>query len=130
MPEPLMVRRGDIVWLDCDPSVGVEPQKVRTCVVVSNDIANRHAAALTVVPTLRYSAERAGRPYMVDLRQPRSTLDQARVANASAVMTYDRRRVRSRAGRVHADALAELDLALARHLGLANLAGDGTPDSA
>jgi mRNA interferase MazF len=109
---PLEVRRGDVIWIECDPSIGTEPKKVRTCVVVSNDIANRVAAAITVVPTLRYTRDRASRPFMVDLRAPRSSLKQARVANAAMVTTYDRSRVRARAGRVHRDAMERIDRAL------------------
>ena len=114
-------QRGDVLWISCDPSVGVEPQKLRTCVVVSNDIANEFGAAVTVVPTQRYTAERASRGYMVDLRAPLSTLDEDRVANASMVMTYDRRRIVSRAGRLSEEAEALLDRALALHLALDEL---------
>ena len=119
--EPVEVRRGDILWIQCDPSVGVEPRKTRTCVVVSNDIANRYGQALTVVPTQAYTLERVARAYMVDLRKPRSTLADARVANASMVMTYDRRRVVRRAGRVLPEAQRVLDRALSLHLGLATI---------
>jgi mRNA interferase MazF len=49
--EPVEFRRGDILWIQCDPSVGVEPRKTRTCVVVSNDVANRYGQAVTVIPT-------------------------------------------------------------------------------
>jgi mRNA interferase MazF len=115
------IRRGDILWICCDPSVGSEPKKTRTCVVVSNDIANRYGRAITVVPTQDFTAERAARAYMVDLRRPRSTLDAPRVANASMVMTYDRARVVSKAGRVAPDTLLRLDEALTMHLGLAAL---------
>jgi len=111
-------RRGDILWIQCDPSVGVEPRKTRTCVVVSNDIANRFGRALTVVPTQAYTAERAERAYMVDLRAPRSTLTEARVANASMIMTYDRARVVRRAGRLSPATQQDLDRALNMHLGL------------
>ncbi len=111
-------RRGDILWINCDPSVGAEPTKTRTCVVVSNDIANTWGAVVTVVPTQRYTAERASRAYIVDLRAPRSTLQRARVANASMVMTYDRARVVRKAGRLHADAMVALNEALSLHLGL------------
>jgi mRNA interferase MazF len=117
---PAEVRRGDILWIDCDPSVGAEPRKVRSCVVVSNDLANRHGATITVVPTLSYRADRARRPFMVDLRRPRSTMDTSRVANASLVTTYDRARVASRAGRAGPDAMKAIDRALAIHLGLAD----------
>lgn len=117
-PEPLRFRRGEVLWINCDPSVGVEPRKTRSCVVVSNDVANEFGAALTVVPTQEWTAERAGRTYMVDLRAPRSSLREPRVANASMVMTYDRQRVVSRAGKLHRDAVAALDRALQIHLGL------------
>ena len=116
--EPVEFRRGDILWIQCDPSVGVEPRKTRTCVVVSNNVANRHGQAVTVVPTQAYTADRAARTYMVDLRTPRSTLAAARIANASMVMTYDRGRVVARVGRVARDALRALDRALSIHLGL------------
>ena len=116
--EPLRLRRGDVLWINCDPSVGVEPRKTRTCVVVSNDVANQFAAAVTVVPTQSFTVERAARAYMVDLRKPRSTLGEPRVANASMIMTYDRARVVSKAGRLHGDALRALDGALSLQLGL------------
>lgn len=109
---------GDILWIQCDPSFGVEPQKIRTCVVVSNDIANQHGQAITIVPTQAYTAERARRAYMVDLRTPRSDLKEARVANASMIMTYDRRRVIKRAGRIARETQDTLDQAVSLHLGL------------
>jgi mRNA interferase MazF len=117
-PESDWFRRGDILWIQCDPSVGVEPRKTRTCIVVSNDIANRYAQAVTVIPTQAYSMERGTRSYMVDLRAPRSTLRAARIANASMVMTYDRDRIVRRAGRVAPDTQHAIDRALGIHLGL------------
>lgn len=116
--EPVDFRRGDILWIQCDPSRGVEPRKTRTCVVVSNDVANRYGQAVTVIPTQTYTAERAARTYMVDLRVPRSTLAAARVANASMIMTYDRDRVVRRAGRISAETQRAVDGALGIHLGL------------
>jgi mRNA interferase MazF len=117
-PPELAIRRGDILWIRCDPSVGAEPRKTRTCVVVSNDIANRFGQAVTVIPTQAYSAERAERAYMTDLRRPRSNLVDDRVANASMVMTYDRARVFKRAGNVTPETLDRIDRALAVHLAL------------
>lgn len=111
--------RGDIVWLNCDPSVGVEPRKTRTCIVVSNNIANQFGQAVTVIPTQAFTEERAARAYMVDLRAPRSDLKERRVANASMVMTYDRSRVASIAGRISKGTLTRVDAALRLHLDLA-----------
>jgi mRNA interferase MazF len=118
-PEPVEFRRGDLLWIECDPSVGVEPRKTRTCVVVPNDVANQYSQVVTVTPTQAYTAERAARQYMVDLRKPRSTLIDARVANASMIMTYDREPVVNRAGRVSAESERALDRAPATHLALA-----------
>jgi mRNA interferase MazF len=116
--ESLELRRGDVVWVNCEPSVGAEPKKIRTCVVVSNDIANRFGQIITAVPTQRFSPERKARAYMVDLRAPRSTLKADRVANASMVTSWDRSRVLKREGRVTAETLHRLDVALRLHLGL------------
>src|SRR5205823_4714565 len=88
---------------------------------VSNDIANRFGQAVTVVPTQAHTRERAARAYVVDIRRPRSNLTDARVANASMVMTYDRSRVVKRAGRVSSDAQRALDRALAVHLALVSV---------
>jgi len=107
-----------VIWVRCEPSVGAEPTKVRTAVVVSNDMANRFGATLTCVPTQKFTAERKGRRYMVDLRAPRSTLKDDRVANASMVTTWDRSRVLKREGSLRGDALRDLDAALRLHLGL------------
>ncbi len=123
MPEAIEFRRGDVLWISCGPSVGVEPRKTRTCVVVSNDLANRFGQAVTVVPTQAYTKQRAARAYVVDLRKPRSSLTDARVANASMVMTYDRVRVVKRAGRISRETQAAVDRALCVHLGL--LGGGG-----
>jgi mRNA-degrading endonuclease toxin of MazEF toxin-antitoxin module len=52
--------RDDILWICCDRSVGGEPRKPRTCIVVSNDIANRYGQAIAVVPTQAYTAVSTG----------------------------------------------------------------------
>ena len=115
---PLEFRRGDILWINCDPSIGVEPKKRRTCVVVSNDEANRFWAAVTVIPTVAWSGERAKRAFLVDLGGDRSTLKERRLANGSMITTYDRNRVVGRAGRVSAEAIGMIDAALKLHLAL------------
>lgn len=111
-------QRGDILWIRCDPSVGVEPKKTRTCVVVSNDDANERSATVTVVPTLRWTAKRSGRYYIVDLGAPRSSLTEHRVANCSTPQTYDRNRIVRHGGTVSRVAMDEISRALREYLEL------------
>lgn len=118
---PSEYRRGDVLWISCDPSVGAEPKKLRTCVVVSNDVANQFGGTVTVIPTQRYTTDRVARSYVVDLRLPRSNLETDRVANASMIMTYDRRRIVSSAGHIGDETLRLVDEALALHLGLTDI---------
>lgn len=44
------MKRGEVWWVNLDPSVGGEIQKERPAVIVSNDIANRLLNRLQVVP--------------------------------------------------------------------------------
>ena len=42
--------RGEVWWVDFDPSVGGEIQKIRSAVIVSNDASNRNLKRIQVVP--------------------------------------------------------------------------------
>ena len=44
------MKRGEVWWVEFDPSVGSEITKTRPAVIVSNDSANRNLARVVVVP--------------------------------------------------------------------------------
>ncbi len=111
------MKRGEIFFAARDPARGGEIQKTRPVVVVSNNVANRAAAVVTVVP-LTSNTERVY-PFEVLLLSAATGLSKDSKAMAQQVRTLDKARLNARpAGNVQIDDMRKLDAALRLHLGL------------
>ena len=51
-------RRGEIYWVDLDPTVGSEIAKTRPCLVVSNDVGNQYSERVIIAPVTSGSVSR------------------------------------------------------------------------
>lgn len=115
------MRRGEIRWVDLDPARGVESNKRRPGVIVSNDGANTTASRLsrgmvTIVPVTS-NIERVY-PFQVLLTAQATGLARDSKAQAEQVRSVAVERIGDRIGVLTGAALAELDEALRLHLAL------------
>ena len=115
------MRRGEVRLVDFEPTRGVEANKRRPAVVVSNDGANATAARLgrgvvTVVPLT--SNVTYVYPFQVLLPAAATGLGRDSKAQAEQVRSVAIERVGETAGLLPTDVMAALDDALRLHLAL------------
>ncbi|MDX1351638.1 MAG: type II toxin-antitoxin system PemK/MazF family toxin [Thiomicrorhabdus sp.] len=88
-----MVNRGDVYWIELDPTVGSEIQKTRPCLIVSPDDMNRVLPRVIIAPITSKGQSLGCRPEVVfNGKMGRILLDQIR--------TVDKKRLKSKMGEV------------------------------
>jgi mRNA interferase MazF len=106
------MRRGEVWWVNFDPSVGGEILKQRPAIIVSNDAANQYLNRLQVVPM----TSKVDRVYpsealvTVERRQSKAMADQ--------LTTVSKQRLTNRMGRLSGSDLAQVEHAIMVQLGL------------
>lgn len=104
--------RGEVWWVNFDPSVGGEVQKKRPAVIMSNDAANRHLNRVQVVPLTSQTDRVYPSDALVTVGTRRSK------AMADQITTASKQRLLSRAGRLSAEDLQAVEAAVRVQLGL------------
>ncbi|MDB9466457.1 type II toxin-antitoxin system PemK/MazF family toxin [Dolichospermum circinale CS-1225] len=92
MPEGnLTYKRGEIRWVNLDPTVGAEAQKIRACLIVQSDIMNQYGL-LTIVMPFRPGSKQA--PYIVNIKATVTNgLDKDSFIDVAQIRSVDYRRV-------------------------------------
>jgi len=81
-------RRGEIYWVNLDPTIGSETKKLRPCLIVSNDLGNELSKMVMIAPItskiknvypFEVEATIAGKPAKIMLNQCRA-IDKSRIA--------------------------------------------------
>jgi mRNA interferase MazF len=86
----VVVRQGEIYWLNLPKPKGSEPGYRRPCVVVQNDTFNRSKIATTVVVILTSNLKLAQAPGNVLIKAQDTNLAKNSVANISQVLTVNK----------------------------------------
>jgi len=104
--------RGEIWWVDFDPSVGGEIQKTRLAIIVSNDASNRNLNRVQVVPITSSVARVYPCEAVIELS------GEPRKAMADQIATVSKQRLKSKIGTLSFDDLRAVERAIRVQLGL------------
>lgn len=106
------MKRGEVWWVEFDPSVGSEIRKRRPAVIVSNDSANRNLARVVVVPL----TSNVDRLYPGEASV--TVAGKKAKAMADQIMAADKSRLKSRIGALSKTDMRAVEDAVSVHLGL------------
>jgi mRNA interferase MazF len=103
--------RGEIYWVNLDPTIGSEIPKTRPAVVVSNDVGNEYSSRVIVAPITSGGVERIY-PFEALIPAGEGGVDRTSKALLNQVRTVDKRRLGRRIGRLSAERMLDIDRAI------------------
>ena len=104
----MVIRQGDLFWVDLDQSSGSAPALRRPFVVVQNDLFNHSRLATVIVCALTSNLSRAEAPGNVLLPQGEGNLPRDSVANVTQLFTIDKAELSEHIGRVGVQRMADV----------------------
>ena len=106
------MKRGEVWWVNFDPSIGGETQKIRPAVIISNDSANQYLNRVQVVPLTSNTGKCYPSEALVTVNAEPGK------AMADQLATVDKRRLKSLLGLLSAGDMQAVEKAVRIQLGL------------
>jgi mRNA interferase MazF len=86
----MVIRQGDIYWVDLGQPFGSAPGYRHPCVVIQNDLFNQSRLNTTVVCVLTSNLKRGNAPGNVLLARDEANLPKRSVVNVTQLLTIDK----------------------------------------
>lgn len=110
-------KRGEIYWINFDPTVGHEIKKTRPALILQNNLSNTHSHVVIVAAISGYDASDTVYPNEVILLKQKG-LNKNSIILLSQLRTVDKKRLIKFAGKINQDTQRLVDNALKISLGL------------
>lgn len=104
--------RGEVWWVDFNPSIGGETQKVRPAIVISNNVSNQSMNRVQVVPITSNTAKCYPCEAFVEINGKTSK------AMADQLATVSKLRLKNKIGEITKQNITALERAIKTQLGL------------
>lgn len=113
------IKKGDIYYVDLSGAKGSEQKNLRPCVIVQNNVGNKHSRTTIVAPITNYVGNL---PTHVKLTNNMVIADNGKKATGTILLeqlrTVDKRRFAEKRGRVKKQYLNKIDKAMMISLGI------------
>ena len=108
------LKRGMIIDVNLDPTLGSETGKIRPCVIVTNDVYNERVPVIQVVPITEWSVKKARIKTNVEIQpSPDNGLSKKSVADCLQTRPVDHRhRLVKIRGKLSSSKVQEIDQSL------------------
>ncbi|HIJ97886.1 TPA: type II toxin-antitoxin system PemK/MazF family toxin [archaeon] len=111
------IRRGDIVLVNLEPVVGSEQGKTRPGLIIQNDLGNEYSPTTIVAPITSKIFTKEF-PTNVQISRQESGLPQNSTVLLNQIRTIDKSRIAKKLGKLNAELMKKINLAIAASLGL------------
>lgn len=111
------IKRGDIWFVNLDPTIGHEIKKTRPCIILQNDIGNKYNNTTIIGPITSQNTQKIY-PIEVLLTNENSGLEKESKVVLAQIRAVDKRRLLKKLSRVDEITLTKIDEALKISLGL------------
>jgi mRNA interferase MazF len=104
-------QRGELYWVNLDPTIGSEIAKTRPAVIISNNIGNQFANCVIVAPVTSANGTKVY-PFEAKLETSEGGVPQASKVLLDQIRTVDKARLGAKLGMLAAERMEEINRAI------------------